>query len=154
MAELVLSARRRTDLDERIPTEVLYRLPEWCFYIWAPDLMPKVDDDFKPSLGFFVFLDWGRRDDGSSDLWFLLDKPDRGLLPLPFELRYPSMTDAVDGIYEQLGSWPGWVDDVSKDYAIHFLRENKGRPFVLAIGFKTCHGPFGPPPRRDEVVFA
>lgn len=42
----------------------------------------------------------------------------------------------------------GWVDDVSTDYAIGFLRENRGKPFVLAIGFKTCHGPFSPPPRR------
>ncbi len=44
----------------------------------------------------------------------------------------------------------GWVDDVSKDYAIQFMREHKGKPFVLAIGFKTCHGPFSPPPRRER----
>ncbi|MBI4582070.1 MAG: sulfatase [Planctomycetes bacterium] len=42
----------------------------------------------------------------------------------------------------------GWVDDVSTDYAIQFLNENRGKPFVLALGFKTCHGPFSPPPRR------
>jgi len=44
----------------------------------------------------------------------------------------------------------GWVDDVSTDYAIRFLQENKSKPFVLAIGFKTCHGPFSPPPRRER----
>jgi len=42
----------------------------------------------------------------------------------------------------------GWVDDVSTDYALQFLRQNKDKPFVLAIGFKTCHGPFSPPARR------
>jgi arylsulfatase A-like enzyme len=44
----------------------------------------------------------------------------------------------------------GWVDDVSKDYAVQFIRAHKGKPFVLAIGFKTCHGPFSPPPRRER----
>jgi arylsulfatase A-like enzyme len=44
----------------------------------------------------------------------------------------------------------GWVDDVSTDYAIRFLQENKDKPFVLTIGFKTCHGPFSPPSRRER----
>lgn len=41
----------------------------------------------------------------------------------------------------------GWVDDVSTDYAIGFIQQNRSKPFVLAVGFKTCHGPFGPPKR-------
>ena len=41
----------------------------------------------------------------------------------------------------------GWVDDVSTEYAIQFLNDNQDQPFSLVVGFKTCHGPFTPPPR-------
>ena len=41
----------------------------------------------------------------------------------------------------------GWVDDVSTDFALQFMRENKDRPFSIVLGYKTCHGPFTPPPR-------
>lgn len=41
----------------------------------------------------------------------------------------------------------GWVDDVSTDFALKFLRENKDKPFMLAVAFKSTHGPFTPPPR-------
>jgi arylsulfatase A-like enzyme len=44
----------------------------------------------------------------------------------------------------------GWVDDVSTDYALRFLDENKDQRFALVLGFKTCHGPFEPPPRAAE----
>lgn len=45
----------------------------------------------------------------------------------------------------------GWVDDVSTDMAVDFLRENKNRPFALAVGFKAVHGPFDPPPRHKDT---
>lgn len=45
----------------------------------------------------------------------------------------------------------GWIDDVSTDYAIRFIEEHKSRPFSLVLGFKTCHGPFTPPPRTDAT---
>src|SRR5215470_15569477 len=44
----------------------------------------------------------------------------------------------------------GWVDDVSTDFAIDFLKKNRARPFALVIGFKACHGPFTPPDRAKE----
>ncbi|HEY5312327.1 MAG TPA: sulfatase-like hydrolase/transferase [Pirellulales bacterium] len=44
----------------------------------------------------------------------------------------------------------GWVDDVSTDYALGFLKENRSRPFALVVGFKTTHGPFDPPERAKE----
>jgi arylsulfatase A-like enzyme len=37
----------------------------------------------------------------------------------------------------------GPVDDVSTDYAIKWMREQKGRPFSLTLGFKSPHGPRG-----------
>ncbi|HEY3900497.1 MAG TPA: sulfatase-like hydrolase/transferase [Chthoniobacter sp.] len=41
----------------------------------------------------------------------------------------------------------GWVDDVSTDFAIKFLEQHKDQPFCLAVGFKSCHGPFTPAKR-------
>jgi len=51
----------------------------------------------------------------------------------------------------------GWVDDVSTDHAISFMRRHRerhaadGRPFALMLGYKTCHGDFRPPPRHAET---
>ena len=42
----------------------------------------------------------------------------------------------------------GYVDDVSTDYAVGFLKEQKDKPFVLAVGYKATHGPFAPPERH------
>ena len=39
-----------------------------------------------------------------------------------------------------------WIDDASADFAIDFLRENKNRPFLLTVGFKSVHGPREPHP--------
>jgi arylsulfatase A-like enzyme len=44
----------------------------------------------------------------------------------------------------------GWVDDVSTDYALDFLKKNRSRPFALVVGFKSTHGPFDPPERAKE----
>lgn len=45
----------------------------------------------------------------------------------------------------------GWVDDVSTEYALAYLRENQGSPFALTVGYKAAHGPFEPPERhRDD----
>jgi len=41
----------------------------------------------------------------------------------------------------------GWVDDVTTDFGLQFIRENKGKPFVLSVGYKTPHGPPTPPLR-------
>jgi arylsulfatase A-like enzyme len=45
----------------------------------------------------------------------------------------------------------GWVDDVSTDYALGFLKENRERPFAMVLGFKSAHGPFDPPERHRET---
>ncbi len=38
----------------------------------------------------------------------------------------------------------GWIDDVSTDYAIKFLRQQpKDKPFFLWLGYKSVHGPRG-----------
>ena len=37
----------------------------------------------------------------------------------------------------------GWVDDVSTDYAIEFIKQHRDQPFSLVVGFKSPHGPRG-----------
>ena len=44
----------------------------------------------------------------------------------------------------------GWVDDVTTDYAIRFMREHRERPFAVMLGYKATHGPFDPPERARE----
>jgi arylsulfatase A-like enzyme len=44
----------------------------------------------------------------------------------------------------------GWVDDVSTEYAINFIKEHKDKPFSMVVGFKACHGPTDPPDRARE----
>jgi N-acetylglucosamine-6-sulfatase len=46
----------------------------------------------------------------------------------------------------------GWIDDVSTDFAIEFLKRPRDpdQPFALVLGFKSAHGPFQPPPRLAD----
>lgn len=44
----------------------------------------------------------------------------------------------------------GWVDDVTTDYAIDFIRQHRARPFSVTLGFKASHGPFSPPERAQS----
>lgn len=63
--------------------------------------------------------------------------------------RYVDPVFIVDG---QDTPTHGWIDDLSTDYAIEFLRKQKGRgaPWSLVVGFKSPHGPFEPPPRATN----
>lgn len=45
----------------------------------------------------------------------------------------------------------GWVDDVTTEYAVNFIKENQEKPFLLVLGFKACHGPFDPPERHKNT---
>lgn len=44
----------------------------------------------------------------------------------------------------------GWVDDVSTDYALEFMKKHKGKPFSLVVGYKASHGPWDPPERTKD----
>ena len=37
----------------------------------------------------------------------------------------------------------GWVDDVSTDYAIEWMKQSRDQPFSLVVGFKSPHSPRG-----------
>ncbi len=44
----------------------------------------------------------------------------------------------------------GWVDDVTTDYAIEFMKQHQEQPFSITLGFKSCHGPCDPPERAKD----
>jgi len=44
----------------------------------------------------------------------------------------------------------GWVDDVSTDYTIEFIRRHKDQPFALYLGFKTPHDKRTPAKRHEQ----
>jgi arylsulfatase A-like enzyme len=44
----------------------------------------------------------------------------------------------------------GWIDDVSTDYTIDFIKRHRDKPFSVVLGFKSCHGPFEPPDRAKD----
>jgi hypothetical protein len=68
-----------TPIHGELPTELLYRMPEWCMYIEVgrkasiPEYHCTYDDEFLH--GFFVFLNY-QRDSQSAQLWFLCDFQD------------------------------------------------------------------------------
>lgn len=45
----------------------------------------------------------------------------------------------------------GWVDDVTTDYALEFLRNHKDKPFVMAVGYKSTHANYEPPERAKSL---
>jgi arylsulfatase A-like enzyme len=47
----------------------------------------------------------------------------------------------------QMQPTKGWVDDVTTDFAIEFLKQPKDKPFSMFIGFKTPHEPTQPAER-------
>ena len=47
-------------------------------------------------------------------------------------------------------STTGWVDDVSTDFAIQFIKEHRDQPFSVVVGYKACHGPNDPPERAKD----
>jgi len=61
--------------------------------------------------------------------------------------RYTDCPFEVNG---ELRQTTGWVDDVSTDFAIEFLKARRTGPFALVVGYKSSHGPFQPPPRLAE----
>jgi arylsulfatase A-like enzyme len=62
--------------------------------------------------------------------------------------RYVDCPFEING---QQTATKGWVDDVSTDFALGFIREYKDQPFMLAVGFKSAHGPFDPPDRLADA---
>lgn len=61
--------------------------------------------------------------------------------------RYEDWFFEIDGVRT---ATTGWIDDVSTDFAIEYLGRDHDQPFAMALGFKSPHIPFIPPPRARE----
>ena len=61
--------------------------------------------------------------------------------------KYPDCPFEING---QLTPTTGWVDDVSTDYAIEFMKQHRDQPFSMVVGFKTPHVPLIPPDRAKD----
>jgi len=46
----------------------------------------------------------------------------------------------------------GWVDDVTTDYAIDYIKKSKDKPFAVVVGYKASHGPWDPPERLKGAI--
>jgi len=44
----------------------------------------------------------------------------------------------------------GWVDDVTTDYAMDFIKKHRDVPFAMVVGYKTPHDKRTPPPRHAD----
>ncbi len=62
--------------------------------------------------------------------------------------RYMDCPFEINGVSQPT---TGWVDDVSTDFAIGFLRTNKNQSFDLVVGIKSPHGPRTPPERLKNA---
>lgn len=54
--------------------------------------------------------------------------------------RYQNCPFEIDGVVTPTN---GWVDSVSTDLAIKWMRENREKPFSVVVGFKSPHSPRG-----------
>lgn len=63
--------------------------------------------------------------------------------------RYVDPTFIVNGVDVPK---TGWIDDISTDYAIEFMKAEvaSNKPWSLVVGFKSPHGPFTPPKRASQ----
>ncbi|NKA06372.1 hypothetical protein GO307_04651 [Ralstonia solanacearum] len=78
-----------TPLDGNIPSDVLYRLPEWCVYIETPELTVFG----QPLLGAFAHLEHDYAS-GRLELRLLLDQ-EEALTPLPLHLGAWSLVESL-----------------------------------------------------------
>ncbi len=61
--------------------------------------------------------------------------------------RYEDWHFLVNGVETKT---KGWIDDVSTNFAIDYIKKDHKQPFVLAVGFKSPHIPFIPPARAKD----
>ncbi len=66
--------------------------------------------------------------------------------------RYQNCPFEINGVSTPTN---GWVDDVSTDYAIDWMKQNRDQPFSMVVGFKSPHSPRGGPnlPERLRSLY-
>lgn len=80
---------------ETLPSEVFYRLPEWCLYVVIPEAFRQTFSAY----GFFVHLEYDVNT-RKTELRFLLDSLDGDLTALILDLSQPTITEALVALAE------------------------------------------------------
>ena len=97
------------------------------------------------------------RDAGYETAFFGKFHHDKQPGPRPgFELNYTFIGqgqyfDCPYDINGKMTPTKGWVDDVTTDYVLEFLKHKHDKPFSIFIGFKTPHEPWQPPKRTQDL---
>lgn len=98
-----------TPLERDIPTDPLYRLPEWCIYIETPDQVWPVAGESRPIHGVWAHIDWDSRIEGRAhhELRLVLDTartpeealdPLHGCIPIPLILGAGGIADSIERV--------------------------------------------------------
>ena len=97
------------------------------------------------------------RDAGYATAFFGKFHHDKQPGPRPgFELNYTFIGqgqyfDCPFEINGKMTPTKGWVDDVTTDYVLDFLKQKHDQSFSIFIGFKTPHEPWQPPERTKNL---
>lgn len=97
------------------------------------------------------------RDAGYQTAYFGKFHHDRQPGPRPgFDINYTFIgqgqyLDCPFEINGQMTPTHGWVDDVTTDYVVDFLKQPHDKPFAMFVGFKTPHEPTVPPERTKTL---
>ncbi|MDI1249179.1 MAG: sulfatase [Lacunisphaera sp.] len=88
--------------------------------------------------GYFGKFHMGRQEDrpGFTDTFTFVDQ---GI--------YPNCRFLQNGVWVET---QGWVDDVTTDHAIDYVRANSAQSFAMFIGYKTPHDNRTPAPRHAQ----
>lgn len=86
----LMSALMDSPISGDLPSDVLYRLPEWCIYIETPGQKWLGDELY----GFWAHMEWDANT-GRTELRFLLDC-EKNLIGLPLHVGAWTITEAVD----------------------------------------------------------
>jgi hypothetical protein len=89
---LLAGALHGTQLGEGLPTEVFYRLPEWCLYLWVGN--PPSND--AAGVGYFVHLEHNL-ENGRPELRLIMDYGEgwSGLLAYSLYLDRPTLAESL-----------------------------------------------------------
>lgn len=99
----LLPALLDSPVSGSLPSEVLYRLPEWSIYVETPGMCWMDAQLF----GFWAHLEWDR-DKERVELRFLFDC-DNGLIGQPLHLGNWTITEAVDRVFSEAKKQPGYT---------------------------------------------
>ena len=95
----LLDALTATPVSGSLPSDVLYRLPEWSIYVDMTGVSSQSKWVNHKLYGFWAHLEWDVNAE-RSELRFLMDR-DVGLIALPVHLGPWTVTEAIDRVVQE-----------------------------------------------------